>query len=90
MKKLLLLTSMVCGLWMMVSSQVFAIDVIMGSGVINDPYFQMNSSNLNTMNSYIIPSLNDIDPVDYHQIKYSLHKDQDSRWGYSFVKDTSE
>lgn len=78
MKKLLLLTSFVIGLCVSVSSQVFAIDVIVGSGVANDPYFQMNGSNLNTMNSYIIPTKNDIDPETYSQ---------DAEWKYKIVQE---
>lgn len=78
MKKLLLLTSFVIGLCVSVSSQVFAFDVIVGSGVVNDPYYKMNGSNLNTMNSYIIPTKNDIDPETYSQDaerKYKLTRE---------------
>lgn len=87
MKKLLLLTSFVIGLWMSVSSQVFAVDVIVGSGVANDPYFQMNSANLNTMNSYIIPTTNDIEPTSYQELKYRLQKDPTAMFWYKLVTD---
>lgn len=63
---------------MSVLSQVFAVDVIVGSGVANDPYFQMNGSNLNTMNSYIIPTKNDVDPETYGQ---------DSEWKYKLTRE---
>ena len=49
----------------------------------------MNSANLNTMNSYIVPAEFDIDPENYSQIKYRLEKNSDSFFGYSFVKDFS-
>ena len=89
MKKLFILTSCIVGLVMSVSSQVFAIDVIVGSGVVNDPYFQMNGANLNTMNSYILPTKNDIDPETYSQDaewKYRLTKEDGSR---KLIEDTT-
>ena len=46
-----------------------------------DLYYIMNSANLNTMNSYIIPVKNDIDPTNYEELKYRLVKDPNSfRW----------
>ena len=87
MKKLLLLTSFVIGLCVGVSSQVFAVNVIVGKEVGKDPYFQMNSANLNTMNSYIIPVKNDIDPTSYEELKYRLQKDPTAMFGYKLVTD---
>lgn len=87
MKKLLYLTIIV--VWLLISAQTFAVDVIVGDAVKNDPYFQMNWANLNTMNSYILPVKNDIDPE-----KYS----EDSEWKYrieyndgniNIIKDTT-
>ncbi len=37
-----------------------------------DPYFEMNPSNLNTMNSYIVPTQVDIDPQDYDSMQYRI------------------
>lgn len=42
--------------------------------VANDLYYKMNGANLNTMNSYILPTKNDIDPETYSK---------DSEWKYS-------
>ena len=64
MKKIGILTSIVFSL-LFVWTGVFAVDIIVGSGVKNDPYYQMNGANLNTMNSYILPTKNDIDPEKY-------------------------
>lgn len=52
-----------------------------------DPYYIMNSANLNTMNSYIIPIKNDIDPTQYEELKYRLVKDSNSILGYKFKTD---
>ncbi len=52
-----------------------------------DPYYIMNSANLNTMNSYIIPVKNDIDPTSYQELKYRLQKDPNARFGYKLVTD---
>ena len=38
----------------------------------------MNAANLNTMNSYILPIKNDIDPATYSE---------DSEWKYSLIKE---
>lgn len=38
-----------------------------------DPYYEMNASNLNTMNSYIIPVQSNIDPTNYEDRKYQLY-----------------
>lgn len=68
------------------ASPLFAVDIIVWSWVKNDPYYQMNSANLNTMNSYIIPVENDIDPQNYTELKYSISSEG---WSLAFQKDTS-
>ena len=81
-------------LWLTMSLvwvSVFAIDVKIGSQIADDPYYQMTPSNLNTMNSYIIPDQTKLtDTSSYPQIKYTLQKNEKSWLWYSFVKDTSE
>jgi len=52
-----------------------------------DPYYIMNSANLNTMNSYIIPVKNDIDPTSYQELKYRIQKDPTARFWYTLVTD---
>ncbi|MCS6982821.1 MAG: F0F1 ATP synthase subunit A [Candidatus Absconditabacterales bacterium] len=74
------------GLYSLGAPPLFAVDIIVGSGVKNDPYYQMNSANLNTMNSYIIPVENDIDPQNYKELKYSISFEDGS---LTFQKDTS-
>ncbi len=78
---------MICILCVVMISPVFALDVTVGSGVVADPYFQMNSANLNTMNSYIIPVDNDINPTSYEEMKYRLQKDSNALLWYSLVTD---
>jgi hypothetical protein len=49
----------------------------------------MNASNLNTMNSYILPTKNDIDPESYStdsEWKYKITKENGSR---KIIKDSS-
>ncbi len=65
----------------------FAIDIKVGQQVADDPYFQMNSSNLNTMNSYIIPAQARIDDVtSYPTIKYELKRDPNMLLWFRFIK----
>jgi hypothetical protein len=82
MKKISILTSIIFSLlfvWTGVFADTGSLDVV-GSGVVQssavdtgnigkDPYYIMNSANLNTMNSYIIPVKNDIDPTSYRRIE---------------------
>ncbi len=49
--------------------------LVSGFYLAQDPYFQMNSANLNTMNSYITPIEVNIDPTDYQDHQYRLQKD---------------
>lgn len=76
MKKLLYLIIIL--VWLLLTANTFAIDIIIGDAVKNDPYFQMNGANLNTMNSYILPTKNDIIPETYSQ---------DSEWKYKVTYD---
>ncbi len=52
-----------------------------------DLYYIMNSANLNTMNSYIIPVKNDIDPTNYEELKYRLVKDPNALLWYTLKTD---
>lgn len=67
---------------------LLAVDIT--TDIADDPYYQMNSSNLNTMNSYIIPDQNDVNPQAYDEIKYSFKKDANGFLGYSIFKDTTQ
>ena len=79
---------MICS-FLFVWASVFAIDIQIGKEVANDPYFEMNPSNLNTMNSYILPTEAKLDNVEsYPTTKYSLQKDNTSFLWLSLVKDT--
>jgi hypothetical protein len=49
--------------------------IIIGTDIAQDPYFQMNSVNLNTMNSYVVPVSGHIDPTNYQDRQYRLQKD---------------
>lgn len=88
MKKILTFTSMVCS-FLFVWASVFAIDVQIGKEIARDPYFEMNPSNLNTMNSYILPTQTKLENVEsYPTTKYSLQRDNTSFLWFSLVKDT--
>lgn len=87
-KKLYILTMVL--VWVLVTTQSFAIDVTIGKDTANDPYFQMNPSNLNTMNSYILPTQAKIDDVEsYSTVKYSLERSQEGLFWFTLVKDTA-
>jgi F0F1-type ATP synthase membrane subunit a len=99
MKKISILTSIIFSLlfvWTGVFADTGSLAVV-ESGVVQwsttgtnewkDPYYIMNSANLNTMNSYIIPVKNDIDPTSYQELKYRLVKDPAATFGYSLKTD---
>ncbi len=88
MKKIGILTSIVFSL-LFVWTGVFAVDIIVGSGVKNDPYYQMNGANLNTMNSYILPTKNDIDPEKYSEDSEWKYKINYKNGWFNIIKDTT-
>lgn len=51
-----------------------------------DLYYTMNGANLNTMNSYVVPSEAKINPENYEPLHYQLQKSED---GWSLKKITS-
>lgn len=86
MKKLLYLTIIM--VWLLMTAQTFAVDITLGMDIAKDPYFEMNPSNLNTMNSYIIPTQTKLENVEsYPTVKYSLQRNPDSMFWFTFVKD---
>lgn len=85
MKKLLYLTIIV--VWLLMTAHTFAVDVTLGKDISKDPYFEMNPSNLNTMNSYIIPTNAKLDNVEsYPTVKYSFQKNNNSFLWFTLVK----
>ena len=88
MKKILILTSMVCS-FLFLWASVFAIDVQIGKEVANDPYFEMNGANLNTMNSYILPTKNDINPETYMEDSEWKYKIEYNNGKFALIKDTT-
>lgn len=80
----------ISGYWELSTSDSMEWSLVDNSAKISsweDPYYIMNSANLNTMNSYIIPVKNDIDPTSYEELKYRLVKDPNARFGYTLKTD---
>ena len=57
-------------------------NIVFGTAIADDPYFQMNSANLNTMNSYVVPVSGHIDPTNYQDSLYVLYRD--TQWSWKF------
>lgn len=60
---------------------LYAVDVRVGQEMVDDPYSIMSPSNLNTMNSYIVPTQLQLTGTDsYEQLKYRIEADDTSWW----------